>query len=584
MKLNKKNKVIEYKNLYLSNSLSYLIEMSQENKEINKTPIFVSNLWIIVGPDDNQNKVCLECLVSRFKINKEFINKFSESSAVEVTKDDLILLEQLLTHKLPEQGIIINRINFETYPISISKMENCKICNNHLIDNEDFPIDTKKMRVNRKFSLPDLKRSVDWYGGIIKMKYTNVNSNLYPMVGAMLYFDENHDTYVGGFGRNKSINKSEEISYLEGFERYFTSNDKRYDHTVLTSYKNLEKNDCRVVHPKEFICVSDDKENSFDEQKNYKWCKVKSLKKQEDKWVLNQFLNYYDATVEDSQERFFATTSSGCSLGTTIEESIIYSLLELLERDAFLVAWQGETVNCEIDLNSINNSVLLNMINSLDIHGYKAHLYDITTESKIPVIWTFLESKETQEKIFHTYSAAGSNIMVENAIEASLLEAMSSLGVYESILDNKEDKEYIKKLGMGIKKVEEMEDHMKLYANKNMKSRFDFLKNAPLKSVSQLEKEYYIEGIDGVMPGQQILKKITENIYRYFGDIYVYEFISDTLSQYKLRATRVLIPNLIPMTFGEDNACISNKRIEKFYQYKGLNWSGEINKLAHPFP
>lgn len=566
----------------ISNSVDlldkYILSLNH-NLRINQTLVFLSNLWIIVGPNLNSEKACFHCMIERFKINKEYMNKFSGDDSVEIYEDEESILLTLISFKNPDTGLIINRSNMNIHEFNISRLDYCKRCNTSILPHSKLnkQIDEKSFRVNRNFNELKISDYIDWYAGIIKYKYININSNLYPMVGAMLYFDKMSKDYVGGFGRNRSFKKSNNLAYLEALERYYTSSDKKnYDKIITSSYEELVRNKKNVLSPELFIYKSDDVTTEFNDKIEYKWIPIKNLMNDQEYYVINQFVSYFNADTQPNL--FFENTSNGCALGTLKNEAILYGLLESIERDAFLIAWEGRIVSSRIDISSIRSETTLDMINSLNLHGYEVLLFDITTEFNIPVVWTFLKSITDEYKVFYTFSAAGSHLYVEKAIEASLLEAMSSLGVYESMLNNESDINYINDLNHKKRKVVEMEDHLKLYASKDQFIKFEFLDNVASSTVEELNKKYSFDS------NMDIIKILKNKIGDQITNIYYYEFESTILNELDLSAVRVIFPGLLPMTFGEDKLCTSKMRLKSHFEYLGKEWDEKINVEPHPFP
>lgn len=568
--------------IILSNSVDlldkYILSLNY-NFRINQTLVFISNLWIIVGPSLKSRKACFHCMIERFKNNKEYINKFSGDDLVEIHDNEESLLLSLISFKNPDSGLIINRSNMNIHEFNISRLDYCKRCNTSmsLPSKLNKKINEKSFRVDRNFNELKISNYVDWYAGIIKYKYININSNLYPMVGAMLYFDKMSKDYVGGFGRNKSFRKSKNLAYLEALERYYTSSDKKnHNKIIISSYEELVRNNKNVLSPELFIYKNDNMETKFSDKIAYKWIPIKNLINDQEYYVLNQFVSYFNA--DSYSNLFYDNTSNGCALGTLKNEAILYGLLESIERDAFLIAWEGRIVNSRIDIVSIKNEIIIEMINSLKIHGYEVQLFDITTEFNIPVIWTFLKSMTDEYKVFYTFSAAGSHLHVEKAIEASLLEAMSSLGVYESMLNNDSDINYINDLNHKKRKVIEMEDHLKLYANKDQFIKFKFLDNVANSTVEDLNQKYSFDS------KKDIITILKDKLGDQINNIYYYEFESPILNELDLSAVRVIFPGILPMTFGEEKLCTSKSRLKSHFDYLGKEWDETINLEPHPFP
>ncbi len=55
--------------------------------------------------------------------------------------------------------------------------------------------------------------------------------------------------------------------------------------------------------------------------------------------LIPELLAYYSLGYE---EGFVYETSNGCALGGSLEEAIFYGIMEIVERDSFLMTWYAE--------------------------------------------------------------------------------------------------------------------------------------------------------------------------------------------------------------------------------------------------
>lgn len=161
------------------------------------------------------------------------------------------------------------------------------------------------------------------------------------------------------------------------------------------------------------------------------WVKAKNVYSKEEVLLPRQFIEYFDENSEFSKERVYFNTSSGSSLGSTVEEAILFGLFELIERDAFLVYWHGRLKPRMVELSSITDNDIQRLLGIINLEGYEIRIFDITTEIGIPVFWTHITG--TKEYHFSTFTAAGSHLNFRDALKASLVECISSLGVYSNM-------------------------------------------------------------------------------------------------------------------------------------------------------
>ena len=65
-------------------------------------------------------------------------------------------------------------------------------------------------------------------------------------------------------------------------------------------------------------------------------------------------------TVWAMGEGFVYETSNGCALGGSLEEAIFHGIMEVVERDSFLLTWYAKLPLPRLDLSSANDQEFIN--------------------------------------------------------------------------------------------------------------------------------------------------------------------------------------------------------------------------------
>jgi ribosomal protein S12 methylthiotransferase accessory factor len=131
---------------------------------------------------------------------------------------------------------------------------------------------------------------------------------------------------------------------------------------VRASYKSIADDalDPRTcgVHPDESYELPGFPFAPFDEDREVSWVWGYSFGRGKPILVPERCA-YYRILQEGRQERpFFYETSNGCALGSCAEEAILFGILEVAERDAFLLTWYGQMAVPRIDLDSAADRVI----------------------------------------------------------------------------------------------------------------------------------------------------------------------------------------------------------------------------------
>lgn len=85
-------------------------------------------------------------------------------------------------------------------------------------------------------------------------------------------------------------------------------------------------------------------------------------------------------------EQFVLGSSSGCATGGSLEEAALHGLFELIERDAFMVAWYSAATLPEIDPDSCAEPQTAAAIDRMRALGYEVRLFDLRLDLSVPVV------------------------------------------------------------------------------------------------------------------------------------------------------------------------------------------------------
>jgi ribosomal protein S12 methylthiotransferase accessory factor len=116
----------------------------------------------------------------------------------------------------------------------------------------------------------------------------------------------------------------------------------------------------------------------------------------------------------------FLDSSSGSALGSSFEEAALHSLLELAERDAFLLAWHRARPLPVIDPATVTDPDSAMMLGLAADRGYQVHLLVATADIDVPVVWALAVRADGQ--LPASLSAAGCHPDPAQAVRSALWE------------------------------------------------------------------------------------------------------------------------------------------------------------------
>ncbi|MGC5327874.1 TOMM precursor leader peptide-binding protein [Brevibacillus sp. SYSU BS000544] len=384
-------------------------------------------------------------------------------------------------------------------------------------------------------------------------------------------------------GRTHSYAESESTAILEGLERYCGMAPRGKRTVINDSFHNLADQALDPVkvglHTKEQYDSPDYPFKMFDPDRPIDWVWGYSFL-QERPILVPELLAYYGLGCGDG---FVFETSNGCALGGSLEEAIFYAILEVVERDSFLMTWYAKLPLPRLDPYSANDLELNLMIERLQaVAGFDVFLFNATMENGIPSVWTLAKSRK--QKGVNLICAGGAHPDPVRAVKSSLQEVAAML----LTLDDKFEKnrENYVRMFHDSSLVKKMEDHSMLYALPEAEERMHFLlnDNRPLRTFDE-EFKMRVRHADLT----EELKDILQTFRRLNLDVIVVDQMTPEISRNGLHCVKVLIPGMLPMTFGHHFTRVTGLEralhvpVELGYAKQPLTYE-QLNPHPHPFP
>ena len=467
----------------------------------------------------------------------------------------------------------------------------CQVCSSLPDDTPEMALislqQSPKVTSNsyRSRSLDDLnevlaKDYLDQRTGLLNDKMANLVHTFADVSVNLPLFDGDERTA----GRTNSFAVSELTAILEGLERYCGLEPRGKRTVVHDSYNHLKNqalNPIEVgVHAKEQYERPGFPFTEFDPDTPIDWVWGYSFL-QEHPILVPELLAYY--SLGCGSRGFVYETSNGCALGGSLEEAILYGILEVVERDSFLMTWYAQLSLPRLDPASIEDQELLLMIERMRaVAEYDLYLYNSTMENGIPSILAI--AKNRKDKGMNLICAAGSHLDPVRAVKTAVHElAGMMLSLDEKLEANQE--EYVRMLHDSTL-VQQMDDHGMLYGLPQAEERLQFLLDdrLPLRSFKEefKWKSTHLDLTDDLQDIVQVFRRL--NL-----DVIVVEQTTPETVRNGLYCVKVLIPGMLPMTFGHHLTRVTGLDrvfrvpMELGYSQEPLT-AEQLNPHPHPFP
>ncbi|RSD28694.1 TOMM precursor leader peptide-binding protein [Mesobacillus subterraneus] len=388
----------------------------------------------------------------------------------------------------------------------------------------------------------------------------------------------------GTAGRTQCYGDSELTAILEGLERHCGLEPRGKRTVVHDSYRNLEG---QALHPLKVGVHADEQYEKpgfpfqkFDPDTPIDWVWGYSLT-EERPVLVPELLAYY--SLGCGSAGFVYETSNGCALGGSREEAIFYGIMEVVERDSFLLTWYAKLNLPRLHPQKAGDEELQLMVERMQaVAGYDLYLYNATMENGIPSVWAL--AKNRKDHGLNIICAAGAHLDPVRAAKSAVQElAGMMLNLDDKLEGNKEKYEQMLK---DPSLVRQMDDHGMLYGLPQAEERLSFLleNNDPMRS---FQEEFKRRTTHDDLTDD--LKDILEEFHRHGLEVIVVDQTTPETRRNGLYCVKVLIPGMLPMTFGHhltrlkglDRVLIVPAKLG--YVAEPLTFE-QLNHDPHPFP
>ena len=151
------------------------------------------------------------------------------------------------------------------------------------------------------------------------------------------------------------------------------------------------------------------------------WCRGYELFRGEDIWV--PACAVYHPYVPDGDLQLFRFHTNGIAAGNTMEEAILHSILELVERDAWSICEYREKANADVLVD--DGSLCSQLIKKFNDNGVEIYLKDLTGDIGIPTIGAAADDVRTKDPELLTIGV-GTHLNPEIAAVRALTEVAQS--------------------------------------------------------------------------------------------------------------------------------------------------------------
>ncbi|MFJ3406197.1 TOMM precursor leader peptide-binding protein [Promicromonospora sp. NPDC090134] len=292
--------------------------------------------------------------------------------------------------------------------------------------------------------------------------------------------------------------------------------------------------------------------------------------------------------------RFFYESSNGCAVGGTLEEAALHGLCEVIERDAFLLAWYSRSRLREVvlDLQDPGLADLAPAVDLLAERGLRLRVLDLTSDFGVPVALAMITAPQDAVRAGLAPAmslASGAGLDGRAAIRTAVEECLTNAVMYPKWVRMRADVsvERCRPMLDDYSLVRTLEDHTGMHGLWEARGLWEFL-DRPAGTISVAE---FADAGPGLLDDvATTLSVLTERAHALGCDVVVVDQTGpDDAAELGVHAAKVIVPGAMPMTFGHLNRrTVGLPRLGRASTIlRGAQpWTTETGPytVPHPFP
>jgi ribosomal protein S12 methylthiotransferase accessory factor len=284
------------------------------------------------------------------------------------------------------------------------------------------------------------------------------------------------------------------------------------------------------------------------------------------------WMPYYYA-LDAGEAPILQPISTGLSCHCSLEEALEGALLEVIERDAFSIAWQARLSLPQIRIESLDDDNYA-LARRIEECGYRVHLVDATNDLGVPVILAVAFHQQQPHPPLVVGASAALN--PADAIRKALEELVHTRRYMREVQDWPEPFD----IGDDYTKVSEQIHHLRLWGRPDMAEQARFLVASPTRK--ECDELANLDSGDAAANVRLIVGKLAALGYR----AYAAELTTPDVAAQGLHVVKAIVPALHPFYIGHPNRARANPRLYEVPEKLGFGrlGAGQDNHLPHPFP
>ncbi|PSL01624.1 ribosomal protein S12 methylthiotransferase accessory factor [Haloactinopolyspora alba] len=388
-------------------------------------------------------------------------------------------------------------------------------------------------------------------------------------------------------GHAESYQRSELLGALEGLERDAGQRPRRVEVARRAAVTELdapyvEMEQCGL-YTQDFYDRHAEKYVPWSENPSVPWVWGWSLRDGRALLVPEQIAYYLDH--REDHRNTVQECSNGCASGSSVTEAVLHGLLELVERDAFLISWYDGLTRAEIDLDTVDHPLVQQMRAHVDLLGYDLRCFDIRVDLPVPAVGAVAVRRDGGPGTL--CFAGGASLDPDDAVRAAVCEVASYVtGFPERVGESIEHNEL---MVTDYGHVTELAHHALLFGMPEMARHAEhWLRQDHRSPIADVFADWTTSRApvtDLREPVDEIVALLAERGH----DTVVVDQTTPEQQALGLSTVATIVPGLIPIDFGWHRQRVLRMPRTLWAPYRGGHVPrpldpGDLHLVPHPFP
>ncbi|PYG02194.1 ribosomal protein S12 methylthiotransferase accessory factor [Georgenia satyanarayanai] len=384
-------------------------------------------------------------------------------------------------------------------------------------------------------------------------------------------FQSGPEGFVGCSGKGATVEAARNGALGEALERY-ASLTWEPDRRVSATRDAL---DGPSLDPRDLVLFAEDQYadlpfRPYSARTELEWVPARSLTTGAEVWVPLLAVHLgYDVHHHDSY--LFPATSNGFAAGATLTDAVRAGLLEVVERDAFLIAWAHRLAGRRSPAASVPDDVVRRVAAGYARRGVSIDVHQLPTDTAVTVVMAVGWSAEAPAAVV----GLGADLDPVAAARGAVLEVGQVRPALRARLRRPGTAARLRELVADPARVTELEDHDLLYADPaTAAAGLGYLREAPSLPW------------DATAPQDTGLTALVSSLTAVAGDVLYVDTTPPDVAELGVSVARGIVPGFQPIHFGAAQNRLGGERLHRMPADLGLvpRVAGreDLNLTAHP--